>query len=184
VTSILPQVMLYIEGEVPVTLTLYSIQSPFFTPTEKSAKTTANDTVTISKVKAIISNANLRMLSQIECCITPLKSYQRDCKRVCNGFLVRLGLRVIRLCSVQFPEGSVMTTEASLDKVYAEVKRVRVKLESIEKTLESLKESMIPEEKVSPEEMKELKALKREALRGECVPLEEVLKKHEAKKRA
>jgi hypothetical protein len=99
-------------------------------------------------------------------------------------FLVRLGLRVIRLCSVQFLEGSVMTTEASLDKVYAEVKRVRVKLESIEKTLESLKESMIPEEKVSPEEMKELKALKREALRGECVPLEEVLKKHGAKKRA
>jgi hypothetical protein len=31
--------------------------------------------------------------------------------------------------------------------------------------------------------MKELKALKREALRGECVPLEEVLKKHGAKKR-
>jgi hypothetical protein len=99
-------------------------------------------------------------------------------------FLVRLELRVIRLCSVQFLKGSVMTTEASLDKVYAEVKRVRVKLESIEKTLESLKESMIPAEKVSPEEMKELKALKREALRGECVPLEEVLKKHEAKERA
>lgn len=94
-----------------------------------------------------------------------------------------LGLRVIRLCSVQFLEGSVMTTKASLDKVYAEVKRVRVKLESIEKTLESLKASIIPEEKVSPEEMKELKALKREALRGECVPLEEVLKKHGAKKR-
>ena len=78
----------------------------------------------------------------------------------------------------------MLTTEASLDKVYAEVKRVRVKLESIEKTLESLKASIIPEEKVSPEEMKELKALKREALRGECVPLEEVLKKHGAKKRA
>ena len=78
----------------------------------------------------------------------------------------------------------VTVTEANLDKVYAEVKRVRVKLESIEKTLESLKESLIPEEKVSPEEMKELKALKREALRGECVPLEEVLKKHGAKKRA
>ena len=98
--------------------------------------------------------------------------------------VVGLGLRVIRLCSVQFVEGSLMTTEASLDKVYAEVKRVRVKLESIEKTLESLKESMIPEEKVSAEEIKELKALKREALRGECVPWEEVLKKHGAKKRA
>ena len=71
-----------------------------------------------------------------------------------------------------------------MDKVYSEVKRMRVKLDSIEKTLESLKESMIPEERVSPEEMKELEALKQEALRGECVPLEEVLKKHGAKKRA
>jgi predicted transcriptional regulator len=78
----------------------------------------------------------------------------------------------------------VTVTEASLDKVYAEVKRVRVKLDAIEKALESLKESLIPEEEVSPEEMKELNALKREAERGECVPLEEVLKKHGAKKRA
>ena len=77
-----------------------------------------------------------------------------------------------------------MTTEASLDKVYAEVKRVRAKLDSIEKTLESLRESLLPEEKITPEEMEELEALKQEALRGECVPLEEVLKKHGAKKRA
>ncbi len=77
-----------------------------------------------------------------------------------------------------------LTTEASLDKVYAEVKRVRVKLDSIEKTLESLRESLLPEEKISPEEMKELETLKAEALRGECVSLEEVLKKHGAKKRA
>ena len=71
-----------------------------------------------------------------------------------------------------------------MDKVYAEVKRVRVKLESIEKTLDSLKKSLIQEEKVSPEEVKELKALRREALRGECVPLEEVLMKHGAKRSA
>ncbi|MEM3378957.1 MAG: hypothetical protein QXV09_00430 [Candidatus Bathyarchaeia archaeon] len=77
-----------------------------------------------------------------------------------------------------------MTAEASLDKVYAEVKRMREKLDSIEKTLESLREALVPAEKVSPEEMKELKALKREALRGECVPLEEVLEKHEAKRSA
>ena len=37
-------------------------------------------------------------------------------------------------------------------------------------------ELLIPKEKVSPEEMKELKALRREALRGECVPLEDVAK--------
>jgi len=41
---------------------------------------------------------------------------------------------------------------------------------------------LTPEEKVSPEEKEELKSLKKEALRGESVPLEEVLKKHGAKK--
>jgi len=75
-----------------------------------------------------------------------------------------------------------VTTEASLDKVYAEVRRVRTKLESIEKTLQSLKAALIPEEQVSPEEMKELKVLRRQALHGECISLEEVLKKHEAKR--
>ena len=75
-------------------------------------------------------------------------------------------------------------TEVSLDRVYAEVKRMRTELKSIEKALDSLVELLIPEEKVSPEEMKELKALKAEALRGECVSLEEVMKKHGAKKRA
>ncbi len=78
----------------------------------------------------------------------------------------------------------ICVTEVSLDKVYAEVKRMRLELKSIEKTLDSLVESLVPEEKVSPEEMKELKALKEEALRGECVSLEEVMKKHGAKKRA
>jgi hypothetical protein len=73
-----------------------------------------------------------------------------------------------------------------LDKVYAEVKRVRVKLDAIEKTLERLKASVLPEETVSPEEMKELKALRQEAKKHpeNLVPLEEVLKKHGAKKRA
>jgi hypothetical protein len=42
----------------------------------------------------------------------------------------------------------------------------------------------IREEKLAPEEAKDLKTLKREALRGEYVPLEEVLKKHGVKKRA
>ena len=71
-----------------------------------------------------------------------------------------------------------------MNKVYSEVKRMRVKLDSIEKMLESLRESLLPEEKITPEEMTELEALKQEAMRGECVPLEEVLKKHGAKKRA
>ena len=69
-----------------------------------------------------------------------------------------------------------------MDKVYAEGKRVRVKLESIEKTLDSLKKSLIQEEKVSPEEVKELKALRRERFRGEGVPLGGGVQKHGEKK--
>jgi hypothetical protein len=71
-----------------------------------------------------------------------------------------------------------------LDKVYEELKRMRLELRSIEKSLDSLVESLIPEEKISSEEMKELEALKHEAEKGECVPLEEVLKKHGVKKGA
>ncbi len=77
-----------------------------------------------------------------------------------------------------------LTSEVSLGKVYEEVKRVRLELKSIEKSLDSLVESLIPEEKISPEEMEELEVLKHEAERGKCVPLEEVLKKHEVKKGA
>ena len=75
-------------------------------------------------------------------------------------------------------------TEVTLDQVYAEVKRMQRKLKSLEKKINSLSSSPIPEEKVTPEEMKELKTLKEGALQGECVSLEEVMKKHGAKKRA
>jgi hypothetical protein len=71
-------------------------------------------------------------------------------------------------------------TEADLERVFTEMKRVRLQLKSIEKTLEDLTESLIPEEKVSAQEIKELETLKREAEQGECIPLEEVLKKHGA----
>ena len=77
-----------------------------------------------------------------------------------------------------------MGTEASLDQVYAEVKRIRLELKSLEKSLESIAERLIPEEKVTPEELRELKALKKEALSGECVSFEDVLKKHGAKRSA
>lgn len=40
----------------------------------------------------------------------------------------------------------------------------------------------LPEEELSPEERKELEELKREVEQGECVPLEEVLKKYGTKK--
>ncbi len=73
-----------------------------------------------------------------------------------------------------------MTTEVSLDRVYEEVKRMRLKLKSIEKSLESLVESLMPEEEVSPEEVKELREIEAEMDRGECVPLEEVKRKYAA----
>lgn len=75
-----------------------------------------------------------------------------------------------------------MTVQARLDEVYAEVKRMRLELESLEKSLNNLVDLLIPEEKVSRREMKELEVLKNEALKGECVPFEEVLKKHGAKR--
>lgn len=76
-----------------------------------------------------------------------------------------------------------MTAE-SLDKIYAEVKKVRLELEVIEKSLDNLAALLLPTGKASLEELKELKALKDEALHGECVSLEEVLKKHREKSSA
>ena len=77
-----------------------------------------------------------------------------------------------------------MTTEVSLDKVYEELKRMRLELRSIEKSLDSLVESLIPEEKISPEEEKELREIEAEMERGECVTLEEVKRKYGPKKHA
>lgn len=77
-----------------------------------------------------------------------------------------------------------MGTEASLDQVYAEVKRMRLMLKSLEKSLESIAERLIPEEKVTSEELRELKALKKKALSGDCVSFEDVLEKHGVKRRA
>jgi predicted HTH transcriptional regulator len=72
-------------------------------------------------------------------------------------------------------------TEASLDQVYAEVKRMRLELKSLERSLESIAEWLIHEEKVTSEELREIVVLKKEAVSGECVFFEDVLKKHGAK---
>jgi len=76
-----------------------------------------------------------------------------------------------------------MATE-TMDEIYAEVKRMRIEIQSLQKSLNNLTNLLIPEEKISPNEMKELKVLKNEALKGECVTFDEVLKKHGAKKSA
>jgi hypothetical protein len=77
-----------------------------------------------------------------------------------------------------------LTVEVNLEKVYAEMKRVRLELKSIEHTLSNLADSVLPLEKMSSKEKKELRAIDREMARGECVSLEEVKSKYGAKKRA
>jgi hypothetical protein len=77
-----------------------------------------------------------------------------------------------------------LATTVNLEKVYTEMKRVRRELKSIEETLDYLAESLIPTEETSPEELRALKVLRREATGGECVSLEAVLKKHAKKKDA
>ena len=78
-----------------------------------------------------------------------------------------------------------MTTEVTLDKVYEEVKRMRGELKSIEKSLDNLLESLIPEVKeLSPSQIEELQALSKEAAEGQCIPLEDVLSKHGVERHA
>jgi len=76
----------------------------------------------------------------------------------------------------------MLTTEVSLEKVYAEMKRVRLELKSIEHTLSDLADAMRPLEKMSSKEKKEFRAIDKEMARGECVSLEEVKSKYGAKK--
>ena len=61
--------------------------------------------------------------------------------------------------------------KVSLNKVYVEIRRMRLELKSIEKSLESLMEALTPEKKVSLEGVKELSALKYEAGHGKHIPL-------------
>jgi hypothetical protein len=75
-------------------------------------------------------------------------------------------------------------SEATLDRVFSEVKRVRLELESIEKTLESLVEALIPEEEISPKERKEIRQAERDMARGECITFEDAQKKFGARKLA
>jgi hypothetical protein len=72
-------------------------------------------------------------------------------------------------------------TEASLDQIYTEVLRMRLEFKSLEKSLANLAEMLIPEEEVTPEEVKELNILRKEALSGKCVSFEDVFKKYGAK---
>ncbi|MBX5321589.1 MAG: hypothetical protein QHH12_07025 [Candidatus Bathyarchaeota archaeon] len=74
-------------------------------------------------------------------------------------------------------------SQVSLEKVFAEVRKVRVRLESIEKTLESLVDALLPEEEISEEEWKEIDEIEREMEKGEYVSLEDIRRRYGAKKR-
>jgi len=57
--------------------------------------------------------------------------------------------------------------EALLQEIYSEIKKIREKLEQLE-------ELIIPTEKVSEEELQEIRKLKEESLKGEHVDWEEL----------
>jgi|YelNatPaOPRAMG01_1025707.scaffolds.fasta_scaffold30673_8 hypothetical protein len=69
-------------------------------------------------------------------------------------------------------------SQVSLEDIYAELKNVSSKLESVEKTLETLIIMMLPEEEISEDELKEIEEAEAEIERGEYIPLEELLKEH------
>ncbi len=72
-------------------------------------------------------------------------------------------------------------TEASSNKVYDEMKRLRSELECLEKTLANLLSSLITEENISPKERKKLQEIKTEIEQGKCVSLEDVKRKRRVK---
>jgi len=57
--------------------------------------------------------------------------------------------------------------EALLQEIYSEIKKIREKLEQLE-------ELIIPTEKVSEEELQEIRKLKEDSLKGEHVDWEEL----------
>lgn len=66
------------------------------------------------------------------------------------------------------------------ERVYTEVKRVNMRLESLERALETLMDMVLPEEEISEEEWKEITEIEEEIEKGKSVSLEEVRKKHGA----
>ena len=62
-------------------------------------------------------------------------------------------------------------TQVSLKDVYTEVKRVNMRLESLERALETLMDIVLPEEKISEEEWKEIKEIEEETEKGKSVSL-------------
>ena len=71
-------------------------------------------------------------------------------------------------------------TQATFDDVYAEVKRLNKRLDSMERTLRALVTMVLPEEELSEDEWKDIKEIEAEMKRGECITLNELTKKYGA----
>ena len=71
-------------------------------------------------------------------------------------------------------------TQSTFDDVYAEVKKLNRRLDSMEKTLRALMTKILPEEELSEAEWEELREIEAEMKRGECTTLSEITKKYGA----
>ena len=71
--------------------------------------------------------------------------------------------------------------QVSIDDVYTEVKKVNMRLESIEKALETFMDMILPEEEIDEDEWNEIDEIESDIERGEYISLEELKRKHGAK---
>jgi hypothetical protein len=67
-------------------------------------------------------------------------------------------------------------TEATLEDVISEVKKVNKRLDTIEKTLTTLLLQILPEEELTGEEWDELEKIEKEMQNGQRITLEELEK--------
>jgi hypothetical protein len=67
-------------------------------------------------------------------------------------------------------------SQANLDEIASEVKKVNQRLENIEKTLTTLMTLIIPEEELTQEEWNELDAIEEEMREGQRTTIEELEK--------
>jgi len=67
-------------------------------------------------------------------------------------------------------------SQANLDEIASEVKKVNQRLENIEKTLTTLITMILPEEELTSEEWNELDAIEAEMKKGQHITLEELEK--------
>ena len=71
--------------------------------------------------------------------------------------------------------------QVSIDDVYTEVKKVNMRLESIENALETFMDMVLPEEEIDEDEWNEIDETESDIERGEYISLEELKRKHGVK---